>query len=190
MTQEHRISRPSRRQLRKTREVKQGKRQDLNRCRLSETLRIKKDDDEKDDALSAVETTGHRRIAAPPNFLAQDRMDIAYAVEEATRRKTATILCPTVQSCELLRAPRSIEECRGMHKVRLGLVQKDTKLDVWPVHSQRAAYRGKTQAIVALSSAESESDAAVKAGQEILGVMSLWKDLGQNTQRHVTGNAI
>ena len=33
----------------------------------------------------------------------------------------------------------------------------------------------KTQAVVALSSAEAELGAAVKASQEVLGMMSLWK---------------
>ena len=47
------------------------------------------DDDDKDGALSAFETTRYRRIAARANFLAQDRMDIASATKEATRRMTA-----------------------------------------------------------------------------------------------------
>ena len=39
--------------------------------------------------LSADEVTRYRRIAARANFLAQDRMDIAYAAKEVTRRMTA-----------------------------------------------------------------------------------------------------
>ena len=42
-------------------------------------------------------------------------------------------------------------------------------------------FRSKTQAIVALSSAEAEQGAAVKASQEVLGMMSLWKDTGETT---------
>ena len=41
----------------------------------------------------------------------------------------------------------------------------------------------KTQAVVALSSAEAELGAPVKASQEVLGMMSLWKDVGENTRR-------
>ena len=40
----------------------------------------------------------------------------------------------------------------------------------------------KTQAVVALRSAEAELDAAVKASQEVLGMMSLWKDVGETTR--------
>ena len=39
------------------------------------------------------------------------------------------------------------------------------------------------------SSAEAELDAAVKASQEVLGMMSLWKDVGAITRGHVMGDA-
>ena len=45
-------------------------------------------DDDNDEALSAHDVTRYKRIAARANFLAQDRMDIAYATKEATRRMT------------------------------------------------------------------------------------------------------
>ena len=47
----------------------------------------------------------------------------------------------------------------------------------------------KTQAVVALSSAEAELGAAVKASQEVLRTMSLWKDVGETTRGHVMGDA-
>ena len=47
----------------------------------------------------------------------------------------------------------------------------------------------KTQAAVALSSAEAEMGAAVKASQEVLGVMSFWKNVGETTSGHVMGDA-
>ena len=40
----------------------------------------------------------------------------------------------------------------------------------------------KTQAVVALSSAKTELAAATKASQEVLGMMSLWKDIGETTE--------
>ena len=46
-------------------------------------------DDDKDEVLSADEVTRYRRIAPRTNFCAQDRLDIAYATKEATRRMTA-----------------------------------------------------------------------------------------------------
>ena len=46
-------------------------------------------------ALSADEVTRYRRIAARANFLAPDRMDIAYATKEATRKNDGTHNWPT-----------------------------------------------------------------------------------------------
>ena len=45
----------------------------------------------------------------------------------------------------------------------------------------RLEFKSKTQVVVALSSAEAELGAAVKASQEVLGMMSLWKELGATT---------
>ena len=47
----------------------------------------------------------------------------------------------------------------------------------------------KTQAVVALRSAEAERGAAVKASQEVLGMISLWTDVGETTRGHVMGDA-
>ena len=70
-------------------ETEEEKRQGLQKRRLSAKLGSKMNDDENDEALSAEEMTRFRRIAARANFLAQDKMDIAYATKEATRRMTA-----------------------------------------------------------------------------------------------------
>ena len=61
----------------------------MNERRLSGKLRDKIDDDNNGDTLSAEEVTRYRRIAARANFLEQDRMDIAFATKEATRRETS-----------------------------------------------------------------------------------------------------
>ena len=42
-----------------------------------------------------------------------------------------------------------------------------------------------TQAVVALGSADAEAGAAVKASQEVVGMMSLWKDVSETTRVHV-----
>ena len=47
----------------------------------------------------------------------------------------------------------------------------------------------KTQAVVALSSAEAELGAAVKASQEVLRIMSLRKDVGETTWEHMMRDA-
>ena len=51
-------------------------------------------------------------------------------------------------------------------------------------------FHGRVTQIPSLkSSAEAELGAAVKASQEVLGMMSLWKDVGETTQWHVMGDA-
>ena len=86
-----------------------------------------------------------------------------------------------------------IRESRGMHRLRLGQVQKDAKIDFRRVHPLRGQHMLKfwsnTHAIVAPSLAEAELGAAVKAGQEVLGMMSLWKDVSEATRGHVMGDA-
>ena len=47
----------------------------------------------------------------------------------------------------------------------------------------------KTQAVVALSSAEAELGAAVKASQGFLGMMTLWKNVGETSRGLVMGDA-
>ena len=69
-------------------EEEEEKRQDLSERRLSSKLGGKPDDD-SGDTLSADEVTRCRRIAARADLLAQDRMDIAFATKEATRKMTS-----------------------------------------------------------------------------------------------------
>ena len=65
------------------REMEEERRRDWNRRRLSAKLGSKTDDVDKEDALSEDEVTRYKRVAARANFLAQDRMDVAYAAKEA-----------------------------------------------------------------------------------------------------------
>ena len=66
------------------------------------------DDDNNGDTLNADEVTRYRTIAARANFLAQDRMDIALATKEATRRMTS----PTKDDWnKLLRQGRYLVRC-------------------------------------------------------------------------------
>ena len=106
------------------------------------------DDDDEDDALSADEVTRYRRIAARANCSTQDRMDIAYAAKEATRRnrrleqtrQAEKIRCPITQSCALVQVPESIKESRGVHRLSFGWVQKDEKISVQRMLEQQAGH--------------------------------------------------
>ena len=87
-------------------------------------------DDDNGDALSADEVMRHRRFAARANFWAHDRMDIAFATEEAAGRMTS----PTRDDWNklvrigrhLVRYPRVVNWY--LHRFRLGWVQKDEKI--------------------------------------------------------------
>ena len=129
-------------------------------------------DDDINEPLSADEVTRYKRTAVRANFLAQDRMDIAHATKEATRRMTA----PTTDDWnKLLRLGRYLarytrvvnwykyqnesekvvactdSDCVGCRRTRRstsgGCIQRGQHtLKFW----------SKTQAVVARSSAEAE----------------------------------
>ena len=71
------------------RETEEERRQYLCERRLSGKLGDKIDDGNNGNTLSADEMTRYRRTAARANFLAQDRVDIAFATKKAPRRMTS-----------------------------------------------------------------------------------------------------
>ena len=137
---------------------------------------------------------------ARTNCLAQDRVDIAYSVEELSRRMS----CPTDSDWidlkrlgrYLLDRPRVIND--------FNFQRFPSRVDVfcdsdWAgcartrrSTSEGALYLGDhlvktwsvTQATIALSSAEAEYNAAVKAASAALGFQSLLADLGVKVQLH------
>ena len=175
----------------------------MNERRLSGNLGGKIDDDDDGDALSADEVTRYRRIAARLNFLAQDRINIVFATKEATRRMTSStkddwnklvrigrhfVRYPRVvnwfeyQNESENIAPCTDSDWAGCRRSTSGgcIHREPHMLKFW----------SKTQAVVALSSAEAELGAAEKASEEVLGMMSLWKDVGETTRGHVMGDAM
>ena len=173
----------------------------MNGRRTSGKLGSKPDNDDKEDALSAGEVTRYKRIAARANFLAQDRMDIAYASKEATRR----MIVPTTDDWNklvrleryLARYPRVVNWNKYQNASEKVVARADSD---WARcrRTRRSTSGGcihmlkfwsKTQTVVTLSSAEAELGAAVKASQEVLGMMSLWKEIGETTRGHVMGDA-
>ena len=161
-------------------------------------------DDDKDEALSADEVTRYRRIAARANFLAQDMMDIAYATKEATRRMTA----PTTDDWNKLvrlgryfaQYPRVVKRykcqnesekvvaCTDSHLAQCRRTRRSTSGGCIHRGQHMLKFWRKTQAVVAQSSAEAEMGAAMKASQEVLGMMSLWKGVGETTSGNVMGD--
>ena len=71
------------------REAEEEKRQVLNERKLNAMLGGKSNDDNNDDTWNAEEVTRCWRIAARVNFMAHDRIDIAFATKEVTRKMTS-----------------------------------------------------------------------------------------------------
>ena len=149
--------------------------------------------------------TRYSRIAARANFLAQDRMDIALAKQEATRRMTSPtkddwnklvrigrylVRYPRVENWyKYQNEPERVAACPDSDWAVCRKTRRSTSGGCMHRGQHMLKFWSKTQAVVALSSAEAELGAAVKASQEVLGMVSLWKDVGETTQDHVMGDA-
>ena len=147
------------------------------------------------DLLDGPLSTLYRGLAATLNSLSADRGDLMYAAKECARLMATT----THQAWEnMLRVGRYL---KGRPRVKVWYKYQDeaqeliTRSDTdWAGgrRTRRSTTGGytsygshllkswcKTQATVALSSAEAELYGLVRASAETLGLMSLYKDLGQ-----------
>ena len=147
-----------------------------------------------DTALCAADATRYRRAAARINYIALDRGDIAYAAKEISRRMS----CPRVRDVE--RIKRMLRYIKGKRRASYLYRWQNCpdKIEVYSdsdwagCHETRrstsggVAMRGShlihqwssTQSTVALSSAEAELNALVKAGVEGLGLAAIMEDTG------------
>ena len=155
--------------------------------------------------LTGAKTTQYRAVAARLNYLALDRPDLAYAAKEASRRMSK----PVEQDFALLKhaarylrtKPRAVvwykwqdQTCHvdgytdsdwaGCRKTR-----KSTTGGVLMQGGHWLKAYSKTQPNIALSSGEAELYAIVKASAEVLGICSMWKDLGTHTKGRVWADA-
>jgi hypothetical protein len=151
---------------------------------------------ESEDLLDHDRFKAFQSICARANFLAMDRNDIMYATKECCRAMSK----PTFRDWSRL---KRIGRYLITHKrlVHYYNFQDDVgRFDVYSdanwasnkidrkstsggliMHgSHYVKARSKTQSVVALSSAESELYAIVKASAEILGAKSIFNDLGLN----------
>ena len=153
------------------------------------------EDDETNSPLSPKEATEFRALAARANYLAMDRPDVQFAVKEACRDMAA----PTRASWQkvkriarfLLEFPRLVWRFGG-EPVELEILEVFADSD-WAgcLRTRRSTSGGvvmlggvalkhwsSTQASIALSSAEAEYTALVKAASEGLRIQAIAKDLG------------
>ena len=92
----------------------------MNERRLSGKLGGKIDNGSNGNTLSADEMTRYRRIAARVNFLAHDKMDVAFATKEATRRMTSPTKDDWNKLVRLGKYP-NIQEKRTVTSTRMNL---------------------------------------------------------------------
>ncbi len=148
--------------------------------------------------LGAMEVTRYRSICARINYLAQDRADITYMGKELCRRMSE----PTEADWQVLKRlgrylkgkPRMIQHFGWQAEGAELEVDSDTD-HAGCVRTRKSTSGGcilygshcmrfwsKTQAVISLSSAESELTGVVKATTEAIGMMAVMQDLGITTR--------
>ena len=155
--------------------------------------------------LDSQESTRYRAIAARANYLAIDRGDIMFATKELTRKMSE----PTEHDWnKLVRLGRYLAGRPRVllwykHQQEPTCVEGHSDTDWAGCKRTRRSTTGgylsygshvlkmwcKTQATVALSSAEAELYGIVRAAAEVLGAKSLLRDLGQDIGGCVLGDA-
>ena len=158
-----------------------------------------------EDKLDSEHHATYRAIVARANYLAPDRPDIAFAVNELARSMSS----PTRGDWERLKRlarylkgrPRVVKRFRWQGST--GTLSIYTDADWAGCNDTRKSTTGgcitlgkhtlkgwsKTQSLVALSSGESELYATLKAAAETLGMLSLLKDLGWQATGEIWGDA-
>ena len=166
----------------------------------------KAEEQEGDEAnLGESEATSYRRATATLNYLSQDRPDIAYAVKECARGMARPTAGDSARLKRILRYLRlhpvraqrfvwqhmpqevrmfSDADWAGCRKTR-----RSTSGGVALFGSHLIRAWSRTQATVALSSAESELNALVKASTEALGLLSLAKEMNIEAAGKVLGDS-
>ena len=157
--------------------------------------------------LDEHQATEYRSLAARGNYLAFDRPDISFAVKELSRDMSR----PSRQSWEKLKRLARCLKARPRVVWAFEWQDEITTLDTYTdanwagckasrkstsggmilAGSHMLKFWSKTQATIALSSAESELIARVKGSSESLGVMTLMEDYGikVTTRLHMDASA-
>ena len=142
--------------------------------------------------LEGQEATHYRRQVARMNYLAQDRIDLSFAVKEVARTMDSPPVSDQLQLKRILRylqgARRGGYMFRWQRPVSLLVCQVDSD---WAgsTRTRRStsggvllrgghclAHWSRTQVTVALSSGEAEPNAALKGAAELLGANELMRE--------------
>ena len=136
-----------------------------------------------------------RRAAARINYMAQDRADLSFSAKEVSRGMANPTQGDLVRLKRVIRyllgSPRVINTFRWQDPVTALTVYSDSD---WAGYAKTRksssggmilrgghliAHWASTQATIALSSAEAELNALVKAISESLGIMNMLKEMGK-----------
>ena len=160
-----------------------------------------------DRPLSEEQSSRYRSLAARLNYLSQDRMDIMYSVKELCRCMSS----PTEHAwTKLVRVAKYLKNnprlvMKFAFQNATDVIEAFSDANWAGCHQTRRSTSGgvlmrgshllkawsKTQSLVALSSAESEFYATVRAATEALGVLALMGDFKQtgSIRLHVDASA-
>ena len=157
------------------------------------------------EALDEQQSSMYRAITARCNYISPDRPDIAYIVKELARKMATPTKGDWIRLKRLgrylLGRPRlqQVHSWQGTQTIMKAYTDAD-----WAGcrESRRSTTGGcimlgkhtlkgwsKTQALIALSSGESELYAALKASAEALGMVALMRDFGYELKGEVWGDA-
>ena len=153
--------------------------------------------------LSLAETTRYRALAATANFLAIDRGDIVYCAKELSRHMATPSAVDWEKVVRL--GSYSVKQTQGSVVVQISgnaVPTRNSDADWAGYKRTRRSTTGgytvagshlikmwcKTQAVVALSSAEAELYGLVGASAETMGLISMYKDLGTPMNGLVLGD--
>ena len=150
--------------------------------------------------LSLAGTTRYGALAATASFLAIDRGDIVCCAEELTRHMATPTTAVWEKVVRLGRYLKNNPRVRLWYKFQETPCQLETYSDTDCAgckRTRRSTTGGytvagpwcKTQAVVALSSAEAELYGLVRASAETMGLISMCKDLGTHMSGLVLGDA-
>jgi hypothetical protein len=175
-----------------------------------DTPGVKEDEEEGENngepsTLPKEESTRFRAIAARANYLAADRPDIQFAVKEICKKMSTPVGADWRKlkrlAKYLVKHPRMVQtfnlqeptdtvkvysdsDWAGCKKTR-----KSTSGGAVIIGNHCIRSWSKTQATIALSSAEAELIALVKATSEAIGMTSLIKDVGKSSKIQVYADA-
>jgi len=156
------------------------------------------DDIQEDVILSKEDAKNYRRAAARINYMAQDRVDLGFAAKEVSRCMSSPCEKDVVKLKRVIRYlkgfPRLINVYKWQERPRgfeiysdsdwagCTKTRKSTSGGVLMSGSHIIHHWSSTQATTALSSAEAELNALVKAGCEAVGMVDLARDLGEHRE--------